>query len=247
MLKLIINADDLGLADGCNQGIVRGLTEGIVSDTTLMINTDFTQAAVDLLKKNGIFQAGLHLNLSFGVPVSQAPSLVDGQGFFHRKIAGRVSGINLEEVISELSAQLTKFQATGLRLTHLDGHHHVHAFPEIIDITLGLAKKAGVPVRQTGSASQERIIAAGVTTTDFFTKDFYGQEVSNNLLQQQLLRFSDGVLEIMCHPATYDPRLYDISSYNSCREKELSILTDPAMKEFLQDNQIKLISFADLN
>ena len=236
-----------GLAAGCNEGIVQGLTEGIVSDTTLMINTDFTQDAVDLLKQHGIYQAGLHLNLSFGVPVSRVPSLVDEQGFFHRKIAGHVAGINPEDVIQELSAQLTKFQATGLHLTHLDGHHHVHAFPEVIDITIGLAQKAGVPVRQTGDASRGKIVAAGVTTTDHFSLDFYGQEVSKELLQQLLLRYPDGVLEIMCHPATNDPRLYDISSYNSCREKELRILTDPAMKEFLQKSNIKLISFADLN
>lgn len=249
MLKLIINADDLGLTPGCNAGIVKALSDGIVSDTTIMINTEYAQVAVDLLKGNGISQAGLHLNLTFGVPVSpltEVPSLVDDSGHFHRKIAQSVKLINLQEVEHELRAQIAKFRTTGLRLTHLDSHHHAHSYPEIIDIAVSLASEIGAPLRQTSAAVRQKITDAGVMTTDYFSLDFYDQGATREKLQQVILSHCDGVLEIMCHPAQGERLIYEISSYNSCREKELAILTAPAMKDFLRENAVELISFADL-
>jgi hypothetical protein len=186
------------------------------------------------------------LNLSYGQPLTQASSLVDENGLFHRKIADFVGGMSVVEMTQELAAQLRKFQATGLKLTHLDGHHHIHTFPEILAITLDLAKQAGVPVRQTGTVVRETILAAGVVTTDHFSTVFYGPEVSQALLRQILADHPEGSLEIMCHPAVEDDLLADISSYHSCRYKELCILIQQTLPEFLQQNHIWLCSFADL-
>ena len=36
---LIVNADDFGLSDGVNDGIVRAYTNGIVRSTSLMVRT----------------------------------------------------------------------------------------------------------------------------------------------------------------------------------------------------------------
>jgi predicted glycoside hydrolase/deacetylase ChbG (UPF0249 family) len=249
MLRLIINAYDLGLTPGCNAGIVQALTTGIVSDTTIMINTDHAQAAVALLKESGISQAGLHLNLTFGVPVSpleEVPSLVDDNGRFHRKIAQSVKLLNPQEVELELRAQIAKFLSTGLRLTHLDSHHHAHSYPELLDIVVSLARQLNTPLRQTSAAVKQKIISAGVTTADNFSLGFYEQGATRENLQQIILSHGDGVLEIMCHPAQGEKLIYEISNYNSCREKELAILTTPEMKDFLRTNAVELISFADL-
>jgi predicted glycoside hydrolase/deacetylase ChbG (UPF0249 family) len=249
MLQLIINADDLGLTPGCNAGIVQALTAGIVSDTTMLINTDYTQAAVELLKASGINQAGLHLNLTFGAPVSplaEVPSLVDDNGRFRRKIVQSVKLLNPREVEHELRAQIAKFHSTGLRLTHLDSHHHAHSYPQLLDIAVSLAKELNTPLRQTSAAVKQKIIDAGVVTTDFFSLDFYEQGATQEKLQQIILSHSGGVLEIMCHPAQGEKLIYEISAYNSCREKELAILIAPELKEFLRQNAVELISFADL-
>ncbi|MDR3564972.1 MAG: chitin disaccharide deacetylase [Negativicutes bacterium] len=249
MQRLIINADDLGLTPGCNAGIVRGLTQGIVSDTTLMVNTDYTQAAVNLLKEHGISQAGLHLNLTFGVPLSplaEVPSLVDENGRFFRKIARSVGGLKPQEVEKELRAQVARFGETGLHMTHLDSHHHAHIYPGIFAMVLSLAKELAVPLRQTSTALREKITSAGVATTDAFSLDFYDKGVTLENLQQIIRDHTGEVLEIMCHPAEAGELIYTISDYNSRREEELAILTSAAMKAFLRENDITLISFAEL-
>ncbi len=246
MLNLIINADDLGLTPGCNQGIIKALTQGIVTDTTLLVNTDFTQDAVKQLKQQGINKVGLHLNLTFGVPltpVAEVPSLVDEKGRFRRKVAEAVTFMKPSEIKRELSAQVEEFQATGLGLTHLDSHHHVHTYPEVLGIAIDLARELGVPLRQGNIVVCQAIRAAYVATTDAIALDFYEQGATLENLQEIIKNQRYGTLEIMCHPAEPDELLYDISSYNVWRGQELSVLTSAAMHEFLDANNVRLVGF----
>lgn len=246
MLQLIINADDLGLTPGCNAGIIRAMTEGIVTDTTLMINTRYTEEAVTKLKNQGISRVGLHLNLTFGeplIPADEVPSLVDANGRFNRKIEKAAPMMSPVEVKRELSAQVEKFLATGLGLTHLDGHHHAHTYPEIIDIAISLAQQMGVPLRQTSEAVRQKIVGAGLVTTDDISLDFYEQGVKPDTLKEIILNHPQGTLEIMCHPAEPEQLIYEISSYNSWREKELAILTSPEMINFIKQNGVRLVGF----
>lgn len=246
MLQLIINADDLGLTPGCNRGIVRAITEGIVTETTLMVNTNYTEDAIKKLGEYGINRVGLHLNLTFGEPLvkaSEVPSLVDANGRFNRKIAKAVTAMKPVEVKRELSAQVEKFLSTGLGLTHLDSHHHAHTYPEIIDIAIDLARQLGVPLRQGGEKVRQKIINAGVATTEYISLDFYEQGVHMSNLKQIINTYPQGTLEIMSHPAEIDQVLYDISSYNAWREKELAILTSQEIRDFIADNGVRLVGF----
>ncbi|MBP2652069.1 MAG: YdjC family protein [Firmicutes bacterium] len=249
MLKLIINADDLGLTPGCNAGIVQAMTQGLISDTTLMINMEHAPAAVELLKTNGINKVGLHLNLTCGRPVlavSEVPTLVDGEGRFRRKVVQAVQFMSAKEVEQELNAQVEKFLATGLTLTHLDSHHHAHSYPVVLDIAIKLAQRLNVPMRQTSPVVRDKITAAGVLSPEWFTTDFYEQGVNSTNLQNIIAAHDGGVLEIMSHPAQEDPMLFSVSSYNSWRFKELEILTSSQMRAFLQEQGIELISFLEL-
>lgn len=249
MLKLIINADDLGLTPGCNDGILQAITEGIVTDTTILINADFAAQGIEMLKTRGIHQAGLHLNLTFGQPVSPAdtvPSLVGPDGRFHHRAAKVLPVADRREAERELRAQITSFLSSGLTLNHLDSHHHIHSYPELLDMVVTLAQELGVPLRQTSPRVRERIAGAGVAVTDHFSMGFYGAEVSVDMLKGIINSCRDGVLEIMCHPATPDPILPTVSSYSGCRGMELDILTNPIMKTFISEQNIRLISFSEL-
>ena len=44
-----------------------------------------------------------------------------------------------------------------------------------------------------------------------------------------------------------DQRLYDMSSYNLPRMKELELLTSNELKDFIQQNHIELINFSHLH
>jgi len=93
---------------------------------------------------------------------------------------------------------------------------------------------------------RQRIICGGVVTTDHIALAFYAHGVTEDKLQEIILQHPRGSLEIMCHPAEVDPLLLATSSYNAWREKELAILTSPAMRSFIKDHGVQLIGFNDL-
>ena len=249
MLQLIINADDLGLSPGCNDGIIHALVNGIVTDTSLLVNAGYTEDALNKLRQQGVTRVGLHLNLTYGAPLlpaGQVPSLVGADGRFHRRIAPVVAGFEPAEVRRELGAQVERFLATGLSLTHLDSHHHAHGYPEITALAIGLAQELSVPLRQTSETVRRQIQQAGVPTTDAFSLDFYDQGATLAGLQAVIAAHSKGTLEIMTHPAAADKLLSRLSSYNTARQAELAVLTSQAMRDFIAEQGVRLIGFDEL-
>jgi hopanoid biosynthesis associated protein HpnK len=153
MKRLIVNADDFGLTAKVNQAIIAGHHGGLITSTSLLANRESFASAVDLSRQAPRLGVGIHLNLTEGKPVAPAgsiPSLVNGQGCFARKpgrlwgatILGRVSAADIEK---ELRAQIEKVLAAGIVPTHLDSHKHVHALPVIGSMTIGLARRYGIP------------------------------------------------------------------------------------------------------
>lgn len=152
MKQLIVNADDFGLTEQVNRGILDAHREGIVTSTTLMANGGAFWAAVDMSHRAPELGIGVHLNLSEGIPVSPAfriPSLVDARGRLYLTPSRLWSGIvtrlvNLLEIQRELHAQIEKVLGAGISPTHLDGHKHVHVLPGISAVVIRLAQGAGI-------------------------------------------------------------------------------------------------------
>ena len=83
---LIVNADDFGLTRGVSRGILAAHQDGIVTSTTVIVNRPIDPALIEELLASGL-GVGLHLNLTYGPPVSnpvRVPSLVNAQGMFLR-------------------------------------------------------------------------------------------------------------------------------------------------------------------
>src|SRR4051794_14595620 len=142
MLKLIVNADDLGLCEAVNEGIVQAHQNGIVTSASIMANGSAFDHAIRLCKLVPSLDLGVHLTLVEEEPLRQAstiPSLIDGGGRIHPDATifakKYVSGaIRLSEVWSELDAQIQKVVSRGVSVSHLDSHQHVHALPQILRI-----------------------------------------------------------------------------------------------------------------
>ena len=249
MRYVIINADDFGLSPGCNQGIAAAMAAGTVTDTTIFANSAHTGSGVAALRSVGVNAAGLHLNLTWGKPVlapRAVSSLVGPDGNFRRTAKDSPAGIDPAEAEAEWRAQIERFMALGLSLTHFDSHHHVHAHSPLLAVAIKLAREYGVPLRQTGEAVRKEILAAGVKTTDRFCGDFYGPGATLETLAGVIGSHHEGVLEIMCHPAQPDGLLLKISSYSRWRLQELQILTSRELRDLLAHSGVELIGFAML-
>lgn len=152
MKQLIVNADDFGLTEDVNRGIIVAHRDGILTSTSLLANGSAFQQAVTSSRKFVQLSVGVHLNLSQGNPVSPAnriPSLVNKQGELHlgpldlwmRFLTKRLS---LENIHTECRAQILKVIEAGIAPTHLDGHLHVHLLPQLSPVLIRLAREFGI-------------------------------------------------------------------------------------------------------
>jgi chitin disaccharide deacetylase len=230
MITIIVNADDFGYSRGVNYGILDSHLNGIVNSTTLMMNMYGTDHAIELAKKNPSLQVGIHLVLTCGKPLLQdVPSLVDTNGNFKRLSRLKENlDISLTDLEREWSAQIEKFLASGLNLTHIDSHHHVHTFNDFLPVIQKLANKFQLPVRTNGYERIEGVEAF----SDVCLVDFYGDGVTSNYFQLLPERVKKGQkVEVMCHPAYLDSYLLSGSSYTHDRLKEIDVLTTVKLPE----------------
>ncbi|MEG2917438.1 MAG: chitin disaccharide deacetylase [Clostridium sp.] len=245
MIKLIINADDLGLSKGVNLGIIEAHKNGIVTSSTLMTNMAECDHALNLIKDNPNLGVGIHLVLTAGKPISNnVPSLINGDGYF-KKINDIIMNGKVEDIKREFISQIERFYSLGLNPSHIDSHHHVHGIEGINPIVLELSKEYSIPVRNVNNRKFSE--DDGVKTTEYFSEKFYGKNISTDYLKE-LLSETRGYesVEIMCHPAYIDYELYNMSSYNKERAKELFVLTSSNIKEFIKAQHIQLISYKDI-
>jgi len=151
--RLIINADDFGLCESVNKGIVEAHTKGVLTSTTIMANMPATEQAADLAKNLPTLGIGVHLNLTAGKPLCQDSSvklILDSQGHFvlspgKLALASLITGKVRTAIETELASQIQWLIDKGIKPTHLDSHKHIHAFPSIFPIVCRLAKRFSIP------------------------------------------------------------------------------------------------------
>jgi hopanoid biosynthesis associated protein HpnK len=151
--RLIVNADDFGLAPGVNRAILELHAAEVLTSATLMAQAGATEEAVKMALAMPTLGVGCHIVLVDGTPVSgknKVPSLIDRKtGIFYPSLSPFLrrlftARIRSAEVEAEASAQIALLQSFGLRLTHIDTHKHIHMFPGILRPVLRAAKAAGI-------------------------------------------------------------------------------------------------------
>lgn len=233
-MKLIVNSDDFGLTPGVNLGIIDALKRGILTSTTAMMNMPGIEMAADLSQANPELGVGLHLVLTAGRPLVEGhKTIVDDQGnFLKNAVLVNKKDVDIEEVYREYVAQMEKFIALfGRKPTHIDGHHHTHAYPHTKEATLRLAKTYDISyVRHLGEIP--------------FIVDFYAERVTVDHFKQILDQHLDvDTIELMVHVGFIDVELMQLSSYNYPRVKELETLISAEAKAYIKDKGITLTHF----
>ncbi|MCL1944201.1 MAG: chitin disaccharide deacetylase [Firmicutes bacterium] len=234
-MKIIFNADDFGLSKGVNLGILETFDNGVVRSATIMPNAPQFEHAIQIAKRTGI-KVGVHLTLTCGKSLLSHNNITDKNGNFAKldvfEQKSKDNKLDLIEIEKEYEAQIQKVLDTGLKLTHLDSHHHTHMLDGVIDIAQKLANKYNVGLR-------------GKTT--YFSDEFYGESAKLDDLKILLKKHCDkSVVELMCHPSYVDAYLLDNSRYNTNRARELSVLTSSELLLFLKDNGWQLCSYGDI-
>ena len=262
--QLVVNADDLGLTAGVNDGIFDAHDMGILTSASLFAGAPATADAVRRARARSSLGVGAHLTLVDGTPTLPAdsiPTLVTGDGRFRASwrpfivacLQGRVS---LGEVERELTAQIEQIRAMGISLTHLDAHKHVHLYPPVFAIVARLAARFGIPVvrvpYERGSwlnallwpwaQRNYRVAAAlGVRTPHFIGRLATGV-LTRPVLHEMLRSTGPGVTELMVHPGYVDEALRHLPTrLVESRLEEVALLCSMETQALLVGERIQLV------
>lgn len=221
MKYLIVNGDDFGASRGINRGIIEAYHYGILTSTSLIVTTPWSEEAALLSRATPALSVGLHVHLTQGGELHTGP--IDG-----------------DSIQAELRRQFFRFQELmGHPPTHLDSHHNMHREPRLLPYFLDLARQYGLPLREHSP----------VRYFSKFYGQWGGETHLEQIGVESLVRMSEteiqeGITEISCHPGYVDPDFP--SGYSAERETELRTLCDPRIRLVLATRSIQLVNFRDL-
>jgi len=253
-MRVVINGDDFGLSEGQNLGILKAHKNGILTSTTAMAGGPALSHGIALAKQCPSLSIGVHLTLDAFYPISpkdSVPSLVDENGKFIKFSMEDPLPVKPEEVYLEWTAQIEKIRSFGIEPSHLDGHHHIHLHEDVIKVTASLAKEYQLPIRLVPSYVSEKAMVylkeANIPYL-FGLTDFYEETVSEEYFlkfQENHSHLEEEILEVMCHPAYLDDVIFNSSSYQIHRVKELSILVSDTVRKAMEIQDLQLGSVRD--
>lgn len=266
MKKLIVNADDFGISELTNKGIIYCFTNGILTSTTIMANGIAFEGAVELAKKHKGLGIGVHLNLTQGKPLTDAFQGELTEKNIYKAMAGLLDAKSIKK---EFRTQIEKVLDNGIKPTHLDGHKHIHIFPKIAGIVISLAKEYDIKairlprnrifnyklaltkqmpklalIELYARKAEREIRKNGIKTTEEFYGVLETGQLTKEHLAKILLNMGDCTAELMCHPGYYDKDIPCVLKRQ--REIELKSVTHEDIKQIIAEKRIKLINYRNI-
>lgn len=272
MKQLIVTADDFGYSRQVNKAIIKCFKGGVVTATSFFVNTKYFDESIKLLKQNTNLDLGIHVNLTEFKPLTKAKTLIGKDGNFivkNKWFNDYHNQANKKEIENEIEAQILKAFSSGLNnISHIDGHNHIHIFPNVVDVVVQLAKKYGIKyiripydIEYTKYIHQKhektsifskfsriaktKIIKSKIKTTDAFYGMLNLYDMDFDKLSMILKSIKNGTSELMVHPAYVDENGDDFHQSKQ-REIEIKLLTDNKIKQLIKQNDIRLTNFSKL-
>jgi chitin disaccharide deacetylase len=235
--RLIVTADDVGLDRGMTAGAIEAHRHGIVTACSIVANGREFDDAIAHLRDTPSLEVGVHLTLV------EERALTTGVAMPRDYIRFLLS--RPRNVEPELRAQIDKVLATGLRVTHLNSHQHLHMWPRIRRIVSRLATEYGIryvrTVNDRGGKRRRlvmfalnRVAAAAPGRRTIGIGDS-GHLTADRIIE--LLDFVDEATELVTHPGV------GVSGYSHWRyawETETRALCDPRVRDAIAAYGIRL-------
>lgn len=269
--RIWLCADDYGISPAVNDAIRDLIARRRINATSVMVvapscGRDETKRLLDVAA--GKAAIGLHVTLTAPFqPLSSTfkplrrgtfPSLAAMLWRTHLRL------LKPELLASEIARQLAAFAAAfGRPPDFVDGHQHVHLFPQIDAALLRVVKEAtpGAWVRQCGRRRASKDFADGkglllhrlsrrfrrmadvydVRTNTAFAGSyrFRSRADYNRLFATFLDGMADGGL-IMCHPGKVDAELERLDALTDLREREYAFFQAEAFLHLLDVHRVVL-------
>ncbi len=132
MKGLLFRGDDAGGCESANLAVAQCLNAGLLKNVGVMACGLAFGEAARLLADRGDACFGLHVclnaewdNVKWGpvLPAEEVPNLVDSSGnFLATPMLNHERGLDLEQAMAEVKAQLAKLRQAGFKVSYIDQH-----------------------------------------------------------------------------------------------------------------------------
>ena len=253
MKKLIINADDCALAPEIDEAIKECLLSGNVSGVSVVANGDNFTGAVRMLKEVGKTDVGAHLLVNKGYIRFAAD-------IFSKKITAG-------QIYEEFNRQITKIKDAGLKITHLDGHEHIHLMPGVLGISIKLALEHDIPyirlpnepaavmgvnfsvkdlirysaLKPLAVVARGAFKKASISFNDTFLGHFHSGKIDEDTFRYMMKNIKFKTAELAVHLCVPSEKFYKKYPWYENTINEFKTLTSRDWKKELRDQGINLI------
>ncbi len=277
--RIVVNGDDFGRTASINAAIIQAHRQGILTSTSLMVAEEAFDEAVALAQAHPTLAVGLHLVAANGravLPPAQIPHIVDARGRFpdsavQAGLRYTVSATARQELAWEMEAQFARFAATGLPLSHVDGHLHFHVHPIVFNLLLPLAERYGASglrlprddfwlamrYNRQGAALKatwaiiyailcrwclRRLRGSRLTVTDRMYGLMQTGQMTEGYVLRVLRQMPVSTAELYFHPSAVPLEEEELGP----NPGDLATLLSPAVRQAIQEGGIELANYTQL-
>ncbi|MCD7810075.1 MAG: ChbG/HpnK family deacetylase [Erysipelotrichaceae bacterium] len=261
-MKLIVRADDFGIADSVTWGALRGFQEGIVTSSGVMTNMPSSEVACQQAKIHPEFCFGQDINIATGkcvAPKEKLPTMVNEEGYFRRSgiiremIKKGEEPFPYDEVYLEVVAQVEKFiSLVGRKPAYLNGH--AFRSPNFSKALKDVADQYGL-ICMDEIVEKYDLENCGFKSSGKFAQGWYQLPFKNDTQlatdsEQFFIDHFDELLVrdvsyIICHPGYVSMDLMECSTLNLVRMKDLQMCISPKVRELIESHHVELISIKE--
>jgi predicted glycoside hydrolase/deacetylase ChbG (UPF0249 family) len=269
-------ADDYGISISVNKAIRDLLVRGRINATSVMVaaphlNRSEAASLKMLVAGSHRIAIGLHVTLTSPfAPMSTGFAPVRDGAFLplkHMLMRGMLRALDRSKLEVEIATQFKAYATMFGRVPDfVDGHQHVHLFPQVREALLDVVKDVAPQawVRQCGRAAMLRhrttdrkalvldalsrkfrtlASARGIRTNPAFagTYNFDADPATNFAdLFPGFLKHLPPQSVVMCHPGFVDAELERLDPLTGLREREYAYFIDDAFPEVLREHGVRL-------
>ena len=255
-IRLLVRADDLGMAHSANRAILDVLQTGIARSVEVMAPTPWVSEGLQELVRRPDAEVGVHLTLTSEWqplrwrPLTTAPSLCDSTGHFYPttwKGTPKAPSLldhnpDMADVERELRAQIERVrQALPRQLSHLSVHMAFNlSHPGLREVVEKLSVEYGLPlIAPSMAAAFPRF--EGQNATDHAERERSFVAALENL--------KPGTYLLVTHPAYNSDELKPLGEGEQVarsRDADATMLKSQAVQAVIRKRNIQLVTYRSL-
>ncbi|MEL6594024.1 MAG: polysaccharide deacetylase family protein [Bacteroidota bacterium] len=256
--RLIVRGDDMGYAHSGNEALLHCSLHGIQTSIEVIVSSPWFPEAVQMLAGHPDIDVGVHIALTSEWdnikwrPLTACPSITDEDGYFYPMIYANPNypersimenDWKLEEIETEIRAQIVMAKKKIKNLTHISGHMGCTSFdPKVAAMVKRLAKEYDLDIdladHEVKYISYDGPHSSTDEKIDSFIKQLHTMEAGKTYLFVEHPGYDNAELRAI-HHIGYENVAAD-------RQGVTNLFTSELVKQVIRDLGIELISYADL-